>query len=172
MMKAVCLFAMVAVASGKGIEVSRTVTHIIAGGAGQLFASPGCKTTDEYGSNDCSFTWGQSLTVNANATLPEAISTGTTVDVDLKIDGLISFKVTCPVCGGFCAFEVPVVKKPVNVTLPDCPLVPAGPYTNTTTVELPSDDPSPVSASFKGTATLKDPSGTVLLAVDLNGKLS
>ena len=171
MKAAALLFASVVAIQGSGIEISREITGIMAGASGTLVATPGCSKTDQYGSNDCKFDWGQTITGTLNATLPVAITTGATVSVDAKIDGLISWKFSCPVCGGFCVLDIPVVKKTENITMPPCPLVNAGNFFNTTTAALPSKSPVPVSVSFKGTAELKDASGTLMLSASFDGKL-
>eukprot|EP01060_Flectonema_neradi_P038731 TRINITY_DN8232_c0_g1_i1.p1 TRINITY_DN8232_c0_g1~~TRINITY_DN8232_c0_g1_i1.p1 ORF type:complete len:194 (+),score=72.97 TRINITY_DN8232_c0_g1_i1:66-584(+) len=168
MKSAIAVFAVLATANAD-IIVSRTVTAILAGASGEADLSSGCTGHDMYGSNNCDLKWGTNYTGTINAVLPEAITTGATVDVDMKIDGFVPFTASCPLCGANCSFTVPIVKKDVNVAMPPCPLVAAGTYKNSTVIALPTTSPIPVKVSFKGTVTAKDAAGKVLIAAEIEG---
>ena len=168
MKTAIAAFAVLATASAD-IIVSRTVNAVLPGATGEVDLSSGCTGHDMYGSNNCDLKWGSNYTGTVTANLPEAITTGATVDIDMKIDGFIPFKANCPVCGANCSFTVPIVKKDINVAMPPCPLAPAGAYKNSTVIALPISSPLPVKVSFKGTAIAKDAAGKVLLSVEIEG---
>eukprot|EP01064_Diplonema_japonicum_P023094 TRINITY_DN33548_c1_g1_i1.p1 TRINITY_DN33548_c1_g1~~TRINITY_DN33548_c1_g1_i1.p1 ORF type:complete len:171 (+),score=36.13 TRINITY_DN33548_c1_g1_i1:53-565(+) len=167
-MKTMMILALVAGAAAQ-IEISRTVESILPGASGTVILSSGCTGMDMYGSNDCTLNWGSNYTGTAKVVLPVAIDTGSTVDMNVKLDGLIDFKVNCPLCGGNCTFTVPVVKKHIDQPMPPCPLIGAGSYDNSTVIELPTPSPVPSKVSFKGTAIIKDGKGETLISLKFEG---
>jgi hypothetical protein len=76
------------------------------GTTGSLSIDKGCTKTDPYGSNNCTWAWGQSITAAFQGALQEDIQAGKLI-VDLKIDGTTPLQFTCPVCGASCTFAVP-----------------------------------------------------------------
>jgi hypothetical protein len=88
-----------------GVIFSRTVEqlgHI----NGSVDFDLGCAATDPYGSNDCSWTWGESIEAAFQGALQEDITSGKLL-VDLKIDNTIPFSFSCPVCGANCSITIP-----------------------------------------------------------------
>jgi hypothetical protein len=88
-----------------GITFSRTVNtiqHI----TGSVDFDHGCTATDPYGSNRCTWIWGDSITADYQGALQEDITAGKLV-VDLKINNTIPFAFSCPVCGATCTITIP-----------------------------------------------------------------
>lgn len=54
--------------------------------------------------------------------LSEDLTAGSTLDLDLKVDGLLPLKTSCPMCGGNCTINIPVVKQKVSFAMPPCPI--------------------------------------------------
>eukprot|EP00038_Savillea_parva_P007165 m.168266 g.168266 ORF g.168266 m.168266 type:complete len:169 (-) comp12934_c0_seq1:146-652(-) len=158
---AVLLAALCALASAS-LDFSRTVTKVASGSSAKVTFDKGCSQTDPYGSNDCSLDWGSDYTVTYNATFPP-ITSGHKIAIALKVDGIIPFDVTCPACGGNCEFEVPIIKKQVNISLPPCPITS---QVGSQHFTLPSD-PLPVKVSIEGTVSLLDPTGATTDSISL-----
>eukprot|EP00660_Eupelagonema_oceanica_P018831 gene18831-12214_t len=117
--------ALLAAAVAADIEVSwsgLTVDPSITGSAS--FGS--CSGTLPDPSGSCTVNWGQTGTAKVDGSGTKDINSGT-VSADVKIDGLIGFKPSCPLCGtGNCTITVPIVKKKIEVPLSPCPIK-AGP---------------------------------------------
>jgi len=79
-----------------------TIQHI----TGSLAFDRGCRSTDPYGSNNCTWTWGEAISAGFGGALQEDITSGKLV-VDLKIDNTIPLAFACPVCGGNCTIAIP-----------------------------------------------------------------
>ena len=103
-----------------------------------------------YGSNKCTWNWGEKVGVTYNVSLI----------LDLKVDKIIPLLVTCPVCGDKCEIKIP--GKPVTVPLPPCPIN-AVTLHNATKFTLPGKDPLPVGLTITGTLVLTDSDGTTPL---------
>jgi hypothetical protein len=88
-----------------GLRFSRTVNTISHATAHVSF-DRGCTSTDPYGSNNCSWTWGDSISAGYQGALQEDITSGKLV-VDLKIDNTVPVSFSCPVCGAYCTIAVP-----------------------------------------------------------------
>ena len=88
-----------------GVDFARTV-KTLQHATGQLTFDKGCTRTDPYGSNNCHWTWGESLTAAFQGALQEDIQAGRLI-VDLKIDNTIPFQFSCPVCGASCTIPIP-----------------------------------------------------------------
>lgn len=88
-----------------GVTFSRTV-NTLTHATGQVTFDQGCTKTDPYGSNDCTWTWGDSISAKYQGALQEDITSGKLV-VDLKIDSTIPFSFSCPVCGAKCTITIP-----------------------------------------------------------------
>merc|ERR1711998_391893 len=71
----------------KPITFSRTIDSV-SGASGSVTLDHGCTGSDEYGSNDCAFGWGQKVSANLNVTMAKDITSGT-ISVDAHVDGLI-----------------------------------------------------------------------------------
>jgi hypothetical protein len=83
-------------------RVVNTIAHM----TGQVSFDKGCTSTDPFGSNDCTFAWGESISESYQGALQENITSGKEV-VDLKINNTIPFSFSCPVCGADCTITVP-----------------------------------------------------------------
>jgi hypothetical protein len=88
-----------------GVTFSRTV-NTIAHMTGQVTFDRGCTKTDPFGTNDCTFAWGESISEAYEGALQENITSGKEV-VDLKINNTIPFSFSCPVCGASCTITIP-----------------------------------------------------------------
>jgi len=151
------------------IVFSRTINSVSIG-TGNVTIDSDCAAKDEYGSNQCDLHWGKQYTVTLAADLSTDITAAHSFTVDVKLDKIIPFKFTCPICGSECTVTVPIVKKTVSFKLPACPIK-AGPYRLTKTITLPAKAPAPIKAGFKGTVTMSDGSSTVA-AGDVTGDVS
>ena len=170
MFSKLCL-ALCVVAATAEIDFTRTINTVPAGSSGTLTVSPGCTKTDKYGCAAGSVTgWGSSLTIAIDATLGAPITKGSTFSVDAKVDGLIPFSFSCPLCGANCTIKIPVVGKTVSFPLPPCPIA-SGALKKTLTVALPAKSPIPVKTSVKGSASAKDASGATLASVSFTATI-
>eukprot|EP01065_Artemidia_motanka_P048778 TRINITY_DN794_c0_g1_i1.p1 TRINITY_DN794_c0_g1~~TRINITY_DN794_c0_g1_i1.p1 ORF type:complete len:523 (+),score=203.80 TRINITY_DN794_c0_g1_i1:64-1632(+) len=159
-----------ATTASAAITFSRTVEQIPSWASGTVSVEgSACKSTDKYGSNDCTLNWGSTYTIDADVTTTQALPTGT-VALDLKIDGLIPFKASCKVCGENCTITVPVVKKTVSFYPGDCPIK-AQTYKNNTPVTIPAAPSTLPKTSVKGTATLTDGSGATLAVLGVDASV-
>lgn len=84
---------------------------------GQLTFDKGCTKTDPYGSNNCTWTWGQSITEAYQGALQEDITAGKLI-VDLSVNNATKVQFACPVCGeahqrgtGTCTVTIPEDKE-------------------------------------------------------------
>merc|ERR1711907_281387 len=137
-----------------GITLSRTISSATSI-EGTAVVDSGCSGKDDYGSNDCSWSWGQKL--------------GLTLDA--KVDGFLPFKASCALCGTPCTITIPVVKKTVTIKMPDCPIKGQG-YSTTLSVTLPTKDPIPVKTSIAGTATVTSGDGSMSVTGSFSASLS
>merc|ERR1711939_939973 len=149
-----------------GITVSRTINSA-SGITGTAVVDSGCSSKDQYGSNDCTFSWGQKLGLTLNTTLAADVNSGT-IAIDAKVDGFIPFSASCKVCGEPCTITIPVVKKTITIKLPDCPLK-GGNHATTLSVTIPTTDPVPIKVTAKGTVTITTDS--VKLSADFDASL-
>lgn len=88
-----------------GVDFARTV-QTLQHATGQVTFDKGCTKTDPYGSTNCHWDWGQSVTAAFQGALQEDIQAGKLI-VDLKVDTTIPFQFSCPVCGASCTITVP-----------------------------------------------------------------
>lgn len=146
----------------KGIQVSRTVKSLNKI-KGKVSLDTGCKSSDDYGSNDCELDWGSTYNVTYDLELDEDLDEKTILNVDLTLDGLIPFKASCAICGKDCTLTIPIIKKTVTIPFSkvDCP-VKAGKLSGNVALALPANDPVPLTISVKGEATFTDGAGTQL----------
>ncbi len=101
----VILTQIAAGADPTSLSFARTVKQL-AHATAQLTFDHGCTKTDPYGSNNCAWTWGDSITAASQGALQEDIQAGKLI-VDLKINNTIPFQFSCPVCGGTCTVTIP-----------------------------------------------------------------
>jgi hypothetical protein len=152
------------------ITLSRTVSSVnptyIQDGLQVVVDTAGaCTSSDKYGSNDCDFKWGTAY--SGHALIKEAADvTGGSFSADMKVERIIPFKFTCPLCGGDCSIKIPVVGKTISFTMPDCPLH-ALVLDNSTTITLPADPGIPA-AGVKGSLSAVDASGATIASGDID----
>lgn len=152
------------------VVLSRTV-DVLPGTATIVVEGSACTGSDAYGSNNCDLHWGQNYTIEAKLALTQDIVAGSTITIAAKLDNLIPFNAECPACGGKCTLTVPIVKKTFVYQMPDCPIS-ATSLTKSLSLELPAKSPVPLKIGFKGTVTVKAPSGSTVAQLDLNGAVS
>ncbi len=152
------------------ISVSRSIDSVMSGASGTVTLDSGCANKDQYGSNNCDLKWGNSYTVTIDANNAEDLNGKANIAVDMKVDNIIPFKITCPVCGANCTFEVPVVKTKETIQLPPCPIA-KGEYKQMYNFTLPSKSPVPVKTSAKGTVKLNDDAGNNVASLSVNAVL-
>ena len=155
---------------GANVHFERTVNSLSGATAKAVIDGPACAKMDDYGSNMCDLEWGAEYTVHADVALTNDLTAGSRVEGDFKLEGLIPFKFSCPLCGGDCTVKVPIVGKEITVTMPDCPLSGLS-YDDAKTFTLPAKSPLPAEISAKGNIKAYDASGAVVADIDLEGKL-
>jgi hypothetical protein len=160
-----------------GITVSRTIKSSDIAGAVTVDGTA-CTSKDQWGSNDCTMSWGSKYDVHYNVSLTQDIEAGSTIVLDLKLKtGIIPvpLKATCPLCGGNCTIDIPLIKQKIDFAMPPCPIkaasLPAGalPFT------LPADPlkpPLPKKLGVSGTISAVDKSGKHLLDASIEVELS
>jgi hypothetical protein len=153
-----------------GVYFDRTVNtiqHI----TGAVTFDKGCTASDPYGSNKCTWDWKTGATVTVAGALQEDITSGKLV-VDLKINNVIPFSFSCPICGANCTFEIPIIKKPETFAMPPCPIKAVTIPSKSIPFTLPDKNPLGISASVSGTVQIADQSGGVIFKLSLNAKVS
>jgi hypothetical protein len=143
MLKVIFLFLLVVAGSHAKdkIEIDWEVTTIDEGydfsftvveSSSDMTPSDQCDDQEEFGSNDCEFKAGDTVTVLVEATIPEpGLSESARLigdfDINLGKIGLISIPLdfNCALCGEVCDISIEVlgVQKSAELTLPDCPVV-------------------------------------------------
>lgn len=116
--------AMLGLAQGSGVYVKRTVTSKPDyANANFSISSPSgaCLSSDAYGSNECTVDWNQDITLSYGAKLTQDVAGGT-ASADLLIDGVLSYKPTCKVCGENCVLKVPTILWNYTFYPGDCPV--------------------------------------------------
>jgi len=101
----VILLAPVLTADQTGLSFSRTV-KTLQHATGELTFDKGCTKTDPYGSNNCTWVWGEQVTLADEGALQEDITAGKLI-VDLKIDTTIPLQFSCSICGAPCTVSIP-----------------------------------------------------------------
>mmetsp|Transcript_27143 Transcript_27143/g.91236 ORF Transcript_27143/g.91236 Transcript_27143/m.91236 type:complete len:182 (+) Transcript_27143:152-697(+) len=135
--------------------------------SGSLVVDHGCSSSDEWGSNKCSFDFKDKLTLAYNVDTTAEIGEGYTISAKLKVDKLISFDVDCKACGSTCDVVVPIIKQKYTLQFPPCPLLAAGASLNgTVSLKIPKYPGIEVSAA--GPVSLKNPSGHTVASIDLD----
>ncbi|GMI49331.1 hypothetical protein TrCOL_g11638 [Triparma columacea] len=152
---------------GDGIQFSRTIDTIADDSSLLLKIDSGCSSSDDHGSNDCSFAWGDEVSGSVDLSLGHDLGEGSTFSVNMKVDSIVPFAFSCPVCGANCTTTVPIVNQDVNFAMPPCP-VSALDLSTPFDYALPADSPTKgVKVSAKGTLGVKDAAGDTVLSGDL-----
>jgi len=156
----------IAASASADITFTRTVDQVTNATATVTF-DHGCTQTDKYGSNSCTFKWGEKVGVTYNVTTGE-LTADNKLELSVKVDKIIPLTVSCPVCGDTCEIKIP--GKPIKIPLPPCPIK-AQSLHNTTFFTFPAKDPLP-NTIITGTITLSDASGATMDKVDINADAS
>jgi hypothetical protein len=159
-----------AVAPNDGVYFDRTI-DVLTHATGSLTFNTGCSATDQYGSNKCTFNWKQAVDVTFQGALQEDITSGKLV-VDAKINNVIPFTFSCPICGANCTIEIPIIKKPETFAMPPCPIKAVTIPSKITHVTLPDKNPLGLAVTVTGTVQIADQTGSVIAKLELNAKLS
>jgi hypothetical protein len=149
------------------VTFTRTVDSLAKGSSGTLVFDHGCSSSDSYGSDGCSWEWGETIKGTLKGTLASAIDTGSQITVDATVDGLVKFNHSCAACGEPCTVTVPVIKKTFTIPMPSCPIQ-KGSLSKTLEIQLPKHALVPLKTTTKGTVTISDPSGVVLAKVNFS----
>jgi hypothetical protein len=152
-----------------GVYFDRTI-DLLTHATGSLTFNTGCTATDQYGSNKCSFNWNQAVSCTFQGALQEDITSGKLV-VDAKINNVIPFSFSCPICGANCTIEIPIIKKPETFKMPDCPIKATSIPSKITPFTLPDKNPLGIAVTVTGTVQIVDQTG-VIAKLELNAKLS
>ena len=153
-----------------GIIFSRKVEKA-AGVSFDLVFAKGCSAKDTFGSNNCNFKWGDQLDGNITAALSKPLQQGSAIDVALRIDRFLPFKQVCPVCGGKCEVDVPVVGKKFDIPLPPCPISVAK-ISKSFNEELPKHAPIDIKVSVDGVVTLLDEAKKPVLQMKISAEVA
>mmetsp|Transcript_6184 Transcript_6184/g.8952 ORF Transcript_6184/g.8952 Transcript_6184/m.8952 type:complete len:195 (-) Transcript_6184:119-703(-) len=152
------------------ITVDRTF-NTVSGATGKLTLDKDCSSSDDYGSNDCTLNLGDTITLTYDFELQEDIKEGAKFSLDAKLDNVVPFTAICAACGQDCSITVPVIKKTIDIKMPDCPIAAGTKISNSTTVTLPTKSPIPFALSGKGTLTVTDDQGNKMLDLDFEAAL-
>jgi hypothetical protein len=136
MLKKIFFFVLVAGSCAEEIEIDWEITTIDEGydfsftvveSSSDMTPSDQCDDQEEFGSNDCEFKAGETITALIDATIPEpGLSESATIEGDFEIDlGLISIPLEfeCAACGEVCDISIDILGVSVKLTLPECPIV-------------------------------------------------
>lgn len=151
------------------VKFSRTVSKFNDGTFNLNFKS-GCKGKDKFGDKACGFDWGQVVEGTVAGSLNEDLNADSKVHLHVRLDGFIPFSLSCPVCGGKCGFEIPIIGKRIDIPLPPCPIK-AGKIGQPFTITLPEKCPTEVLTTLAGTVTAKNDLGIEVLKVKFKGSL-
>lgn len=149
------------------IQLSRTVNTVGPNGGGSVKFDTGCSSVDAYGSNNCNWAWGETIMGSVDAHTG-ALDVGSTLNVDLKIDHVISWKFTCAACGQNCTTSVPIVNEEVNFAMPPCP-IPAEQVSQLFNSTLPSESPTKgVKVTATGNINVVNEHGLTVLGLSID----
>jgi len=155
--------------SNSGVDFSRTVKSI-SHATGQVTFDKGCTSTDPYGSNNCHWDWNEAVTVAYQGALQEDITSGKLV-VDMKVNNVIPFQFTCPICGANCTIEIPIIKQKETFAMPPCPIKAETVPPTKTPFTMPKKNPLGVAASVTGTVQVTDQAGATVILLSINADL-
>jgi hypothetical protein len=160
-----CLLGLVAA----DVQLERSISSVGAGVSGDVFLDHGCTDKDAYGSNHCTLNWGDNATATIAYKVPTALTGKSVLKIDLKVS-LLPLSATCAICGAPCELIIPVIKLPVTIDMPDCPIS-ADAYSNLTAFSLPDTSPVPIKLKFTGTVELLDDDGNSIAKIQADGEV-
>ena len=111
----------------EGVNFSRTVTELEPGASLSLrFSGEGgeCSTEDRYGNNRCHYNWGGTVEANFTVGLAGTLEEGDTLQGHMKVNYLIPYSFSCPVCGRDCVIRLPIRDLSWTFATPPCPIGP------------------------------------------------
>lgn len=136
---------------------------------GTLKFSKGCKKTDEWGSNDCTWNWKDTFDIDLESTMDKSV-TGGKLNVDLTVEKVLPLKFTCPLCDANCTFVIPIIKQKVEFAMPSCADIHA--LTIKQTVTLPDKNPLGIGVPVTGGGSIVDQTGASLLKATVVAKVA
>jgi len=170
MMLLLCLMAFVAVVASDGVKFSRTINQLDPSYGLVLKFDSGCSSTDSYGSNNCAWSYGETIfgSVDAHG---GPLDKGSLLVVDLKMDKVISWKFSCQACGETCKTKVPIVNEDVEFAMPPCP-IPASGINQLFNSTLPASSPTKgVKVTAVGTIAVLDQTGKQVLNMGIDATI-
>jgi len=117
-----CVVLSLATCDGS-ISVSRTVTELEM--ANVDVELDGCVQKDKYGCSAFNTDFGKNISGTVSAQLTHDLGEGSHFVVNMKVKtGLfpLPFELKCKLCGAKCGFEIPIVKKEIEIDMPPCPM--------------------------------------------------
>lgn len=123
------------------------------------------------GSNDCSWEYGQNITLTYDVALTKAVSSGK-IHVSAKLDSIIPFDAECAVCGENCTITVPIVGTEETIVMPPCPIDVID-LSDTLAVMIPDKNPLGVKTTVKdGSLTVTNQDGANVVALTFTATLN
>ena len=187
MLKVIFLFLLVAGSCAKEeIEIDWEVTTIDEGydfsftvveSPSDMTPSDQCDDQEEFGSNDCEFKSGDTVTVLIEATIPEpGLSENARLIGDYAINlgqfGLISIPLNfnCALCGEVCDISIDIlgVKTSAELALPDCPVV--GDYSEVVQFTFEEGAFGGQSGQIEGNIVLRDDEGGIVFKATIEAE--
>lgn len=104
----------------------------------------------------------------AQYSLNADLAAGSTLNLDLKVDKLLPLKTTCPMCGGNCTIDIPVIKQKVSFAMPPCPIAKGSGALNSTKLTLPADPLKSGKVSIDGSISVTDSNQQLVASVQLD----
>merc|ERR1711935_748427 len=106
------------------IQFSRKVTVDDSHVYGNItFDGNACSERDAYGSNDCTFNWGDEIKGQVVVRTTEPLDGSHQLTASLKIGRFISYHISCVVCGKDCTIKPPIPGiDPIVINMPPCPI--------------------------------------------------
>lgn len=118
------------------------------------FDSGHCNTADQFGGNDCHYSWGDAIKIQYDGSVHQDLGTDMYIEMSLKVDNLIHHTQTCPICGDDpCTISIEGIPKSWSIALPKCPITPDV-VSGEIEAKLPDKNPIP--------SLLSGSSGTVI----------
>ena len=71
------------------VTFSRTFSEVAAGWSGTLEFAEGCADEDDYGSNNCAWSWGDALEISGSVAAGADVAAGSTIVIDAKVDSIV-----------------------------------------------------------------------------------
>mmetsp|Transcript_26110 Transcript_26110/g.32029 ORF Transcript_26110/g.32029 Transcript_26110/m.32029 type:complete len:253 (-) Transcript_26110:116-874(-) len=122
-----------------------------------------CTDSDIFGDTKCTVGFDDEIFIDVNASMPEDIMEGSTIEFNLRIDNIIKWDFTCDVCGSECSASLPIIDKAFTFATPECPTLPKS-ISKSLNYKLPVDKrdtlDSAVRLKVEGTILLTDSTGT------------